>query len=314
MVRCLFNNQNEQSAIPFVNIFNQKLTLMYNTAISFDKTVTLGGELTVNRMGYGAMRITGKGIWGPPKDEEEAIRVLKRAVELGVNFIDTADSYGPHVSEELIAEALYPYPDDLVIGTKGGLERTGPDEWPIDASPEHLQKALEGSLKRLKLDQIPLYQLHRIDKVVPAEKSFEFLKKAQEEGKIKHIGLSEVDIDTIKKAQEYFDVVSVQNMYSVDNRKWEHVLQYCKAHNIVFIPWFPLNAGNVVSQEKLKQVAERHDATPHQVALSWLLGHSDNILLIPGTSSVKHLEENIAATSLELSDEDIRLLNGIAAQ
>jgi aryl-alcohol dehydrogenase-like predicted oxidoreductase len=314
MVRCLFNNQNEQSAIPFVNIFNQKLTFMYNTAISFDKTVTLGGELTVNRMGYGAMRITGKGIWGPPKDEEEAMRVLKRAVELGVNFIDTADSYGPHVSEELIAEALYPYPDDLVIGTKGGLERTGPDEWPIDASPEHLQKALEGSLKRLKLDQIPLYQLHRIDKVVPAEKSFEFLKKAQEEGKIKHIGLSEVDIDTIKKAQEYFDVVSVQNMYSVDNRKWEHVLQYCKAHNIVFIPWFPLNAGNVVSQEKLKQVAERHDATPHQVALSWLLGHSDNILLIPGTSSVKHLEENIAATSLELSDEDIRLLNGIAAQ
>jgi len=287
---------------------------MYNTAISFDKTVTLGSELTVNRMGYGAMRITGKGIWGPPKDEDEAIRVLKRALELGVNFIDTADSYGPFVSEELIAQALYPYPDGLVIGTKGGLKRTGPDEWPIDASPEHLQKALEGSLKRLKLDQIPLYQLHRIDKVVPAEKSFEFLKKAQEEGKIKHIGLSEVDIDAIKKAQEHFDVVSVQNMYSVDNRKWEHVLQYCKAHNIVFIPWFPLNAGNVVSQEKLKQVAERHDATPHQVALSWLLGHSDNILLIPGTSSVKHLEENIAATSLELSEDDVRLLNSIAAQ
>ena len=287
---------------------------MYNTAISFDKTVTLGSELTVNRMGYGAMRITGKGIWGPPKDEDEAIRVLKRALELGVNFIDTADSYGPFVSEELIAQALYPYPDGLEIGTKGGLKRTGPDEWPIDASPEHLQKALEGSLKRLKLDQIPLYQLHRIDKVVPAEKSFEFLKKAQEEGKIKHIGLSEVDIDAIKKAQEHFDVVSVQNMYSVDNRKWEHVLQYCKAHNIVFIPWFPLNAGNVVSQEKLKQVAERHDATPHQVALSWLLGHSDNILLIPGTSSVKHLEENIAATSLELSEDDVRLLNSIAAQ
>jgi pyridoxine 4-dehydrogenase len=287
---------------------------MNNTAISIERTVTIGGDLTVNRMGYGAMRITGKGIWGPPKDEDEAIRVLKRAVELGVNFIDTADSYGPFVSEELIAQALYPYPSDLVIATKGGLERTGPDEWPIDASPGHLQRALEGSLRRLKLEQIQLYQLHRIDKVVPAEKSFAFLQRAQEEGKIKHIGLSEVDVDAIKQAQEFFDVVSVQNMYSVDNRKWEHVLQYCKAHNIVFIPWFPLNAGNVSGQEKLKQIAERDGVTVHQVALSWLLGHSDNILLIPGTSSVKHLEENIAAGSIELSDDDVRELNSIAAQ
>jgi len=287
---------------------------MNNTAISFEKTVTLGGDLTVNRMGYGAMRITGKGIWGPPKDEDEAISVLKRAIELGVNFIDTADSYGPFVSEELIAQALYPYPDDLVIATKGGLKRTGPDEWPVDASPEHLQKALEGSLKRLKLDQIQLYQLHRIDKVVPAEKSFGFLQKVQEEGKIKHIGLSEVDIDMIKKAQEFFDVVSVQNMYSVDNRKWEHVLQYCKAHNIVFIPWFPLNGGNVTGQDILKQVAARQGVGVQQIALNWLLGHSDNILLIPGTSNVKHLEENIAAVSLELSDEDTRTLNSIAAQ
>ncbi len=287
---------------------------MNNTAISIERTVTIGGDLTVNRMGYGAMRITGKGIWGPPKDEDEAIRVLKRAVELGVNFIDTADSYGPFVSEELIAQALYPYLSDLVIATKGGLERTGPDEWPIDASPGHLQRALEGSLRRLKLEQIQLYQLHRIDKVVPAEKSFAFLQRAQEEGKIKHIGLSEVDVDAIKQAQEFFDVVSVQNMYSVDNRKWEHVLQYCKAHNIVFIPWFPLNAGNVSGQEKLKQIAERDGVTVHQVALSWLLGHSDNILLIPGTSSVKHLEENIAAGSIELSDDDVRELNSIAAQ
>jgi len=287
---------------------------MNNTAISFEKTVTLGGDLTVNRMGYGAMRITGKGIWGPPKDEDEAISVLKRAIELGVNFIDTADSYGPFVSEELIAQALYPYPDDLVIATKGGLKRTGPDEWPVDASPEHLQKALEGSLKRLKLDQIQLYQLHRIDKVVPAEKSFGFLQKVQEEGKIKHIGLSEVDVDMIKKAQEFFDVVSVQNMYSVDNRKWEHVLQYCKAHNIVFIPWFPLNGGNVTGQDILKQVAARQGVGVQQIALNWLLGHSDNILLIPGTSNVKHLEENIAAVSLELSDEDTRTLNSIAAQ
>jgi pyridoxine 4-dehydrogenase len=287
---------------------------MNNTAISLEKTLSIGGDLTVNRMGYGAMRITGKGIWGPPKDEGEAILVLKRAVELGVNFIDTADSYGPHISEELIAEALYPYPDDLVIGTKGGLLRTGPDEWPINAHPDHLKKALEGSLKRLKLDQIDLYQLHRIDPIVPAEQSFEFLQKAQQEGLIKHIGLSEVDVDAIKKAQEFFEVVSVQNMYSVDNRKWEHVLQYCKAHDIVFIPWFPLNAGNVASLEKLKQVAEKYEATAHQVALNWLLNHSDNILLIPGTSNVEHLEQNMQAASLELSEDDMRELNSISAQ
>ena len=218
---------------------------MNNTAISFEKSFTIGGELTVNRMGYGAMRITGKGIWGPPKDEDEAIRVLKRAVELGVNFIDTADSYGPHVSEELIAKALYPYPENLVIATKGGLLRTGPDEWPVDAHPDHLEKALDGSLKRLKLDQIDLYQLHRVDPIVPAEKTFEFLQKAKDAGKIKHIGLSEVDVDVIKKAQDFFEVASVQNMYSVDNRKWEPVLQYCKAHGIAFIPWYPLGGGNV---------------------------------------------------------------------
>ena len=284
---------------------------MTNSMITSEKTFTLGGDLAINRMGYGAMRITGKGIWGPPKDEAEAIRVLQRAVELGVNFIDTADSYGPHVSEELIAEALFPYADDLVIGTKGGLLRTGPDEWPINAKPDHLRKALEGSLKRLKLDQIDLYQLHRIDPIVPAEQSFEFLQRAQQEGLIKHIGLSEVDVDVIKKAQEYFEVVSVQNMYSVDNRKWEHVLQYCKAHQIAFIPWFPLNAGNVASQDKLKQIADKHNATVHQVALNWLLNHSDNILLIPGTSSVKHLEENMEAVNIELTGDDINLLNSI---
>jgi len=287
---------------------------MNNTSVLSEKTFALGGDLIVNRMGYGAMRITGKGIWGPPKDEEEAKKVLKQAVELGVNFIDTADSYGPHVSEELIAKALYPYPSGLVIGTKGGLMRTGPDEWPINANPDYLQKALEGSLKRLKLDQIDLYQLHRIDPIVPAERSFEFLQNAQQEGKIKHIGLSEVDVDVIKKAQEFFEVVSVQNMYSVDNRKWEHVLQYCKAHNIAFIPWFPLNAGNVASQDKLKQIAEKHDAAVHQVALNWLLNHSENILLIPGTSSVEHLEENMKATSITLTEDDITELNSISPQ
>ncbi|MDB5016561.1 MAG: ydbC 1 [Mucilaginibacter sp.] len=295
-----------------VNILIKKQVVMNNTAISFEKTFTLGGDLTINRMGYGAMRITGKGIWGPPKDGEEAKRVLKRAVELGVNFIDTADSYGPHISEELIAEALYPYPKDLVIGTKGGLLRTGPDEWPVNAHPDHLREALEGSLKRLKLEQIDLYQLHRVDPNVPAEQTFEFLQKVQQEGKVKHIGLSEVDVDMIKKAQEFFEVVSVQNMYSVDNRKWEPVLQYCKAHNIAFIPWFPLNAGNVASQDKLKQIADKHQATVHQVALNWLLSHSDNILLIPGTSSVEHLEENMKATSLELTEDDMRELNSIS--
>jgi pyridoxine 4-dehydrogenase len=286
--------------------------IMSNETAPLEKNFTIGGDLTVNRLGYGAMRITGKGIWGPPNDKDEAIRVLKRAVELGVNFIDTADSYGPYISEELIAEALYPYPSDLVIATKGGLLRTGPDQWPVNSSPEHLKEALEGSLKRLKLDKIDLYQLHRIDPNVPAEKSFEFLKQAQLDGKIKHIGLSEVDIEDIRKAQEFFDVVSVQNMYSVDNRKWEGVLEYCEENNIAFIPWFPLNAGNVAAQEKLQIVAEKYGATVHQVALSWLFNHSPNILLIPGTSSVEHLEENMKATSIVLDAEDIDELDGIS--
>jgi len=266
------------------------------------------GDRIVRRMGYGAMRITGKGIWGPPKDRAEALRVLKRAVGLGVTFIDTADSYGPHVSEELIAEALYPYPPDLVIATKGGLLRTGPDQWPVDASPAHLKVALEGSLARLKLDQIELYQLHRIDPKVPAEKTFEFLQGVQEEGLVKHIGLSEVGVEDIKKAEEYFDVVSVQNMYSVDNRKWESVLQYCEQTGKAFIPWYPLNAGNVESMKKIEEVAKEVDATPHQVALAWLLHHSPNILLIPGTSSVQHLEENMKAELISLTPDQMERL------
>lgn len=278
----------------------------------YNKEFTIGGDLKINRLGYGAMRITGDGIWGEPKDRDEAIRVLKRAVALGVNFIDTADSYGPNVSEELIAEALYPYPEGLVIATKGGLTRTGPNAWPIDSSPEHLKEALEGSLKRLKLKTIDLYQLHRIDPNVPAEESFAFLKKAQQEGQIKHIGLSEVGVDDIKKAQQYFEVVSVQNMYSVDNRKWEEVLDYCNANNIAFIPWYPLNAGNVEALEVIRKVAARHQATTHQVALSWLLQHSGNILLIPGTSKVSHLEENMKTAAIELSTEDIEQLNQLS--
>ncbi|MGF7077968.1 aldo/keto reductase [Mucilaginibacter sp. UYCu711] len=285
---------------------------MADTANLYNKIFTIGGDLIVSRLGYGAMRITGKGIWGPPNNHDESISVLKRAVELGVNFIDTADSYGPYVSEELIAEALYPYPKGLVIATKGGLERTGPDQWPVNAHPDHLKEALEGSLKRLKLDRIDLYQLHRIDPKVPAEDTFNFLKQAQQDGKIKHIGLSEVSVDDIKKAQQYFEVVSVQNMYSVDNRKWEAVLNYCKEQNIAFIPWFPLNAGNVAAQDKLKTIAEKYGATVHQVALSWLLNHADNILLIPGTSSVEHLEENMKTINIELTAEDIADLNTIS--
>jgi pyridoxine 4-dehydrogenase len=285
---------------------------MSNTITKTDNTFTIGGDLHVNRLGYGAMRITGKGIWGPPANKEEAIKVLQRAVELGVNFIDTADSYGPNVSEELIAEALYPYSPALVIGTKGGLTRSGPDQWDQDGSPEHLKKALDGSLKRLKLDQIDLYQLHRIDAKVPFEKTFEFLQQAQQQGKIKHIGLSEVSVEDIKKAQKYFKVVSVQNMYSVDNRKWESVLQYCTENNIAFIPWFPLNANNVAAIEVIQKIADAHKATVQQVALSWLLQHAPNILLIPGTSSVKHLEENMKTLSVELTEDDVNTLNKIS--
>ncbi len=286
---------------------------MANSATSFSPTFTIGGDVTVNRMGYGAMRITGDGIWGPPKDREESIRVLQKAVELGVNFIDTADSYGPNVSEELIAEALHPYPAGLVIATKGGLLRTGPNQWPVNSSPEHLKEALHGSLQRLKLDKIDLYQLHRVDPNVPFEKTLAFLQKAQEDGLIKHIGLSEVNVEQIKKAQEFVKVVSVQNMYSVDNRKWETELEYCQQNDIAFIPWYPLSGGNVKAVEKLNEVGKKYNASAQQVALSWLLHHSPNILLIPGTSSVKHLEENIKSAAIALSEEDMTELEELKA-
>lgn len=282
-----------------------------NMTAKLSATFTLGGELSINRMGFGAMRITGEGIWGPPADKEEAIRVLKKAVELGINFIDTADSYGPHVSEELIAEALYPYPKGLVIATKGGLTRTGPNQWPVNAHPDHLRKALEGSLKRLKLDSIDLYQLHRIDPSVPLEDSLNFLKKAQEEGVIRYIGLSEVSVEELKNAQQYVKVVSVQNKYSVDNRKWEDVLNYCEQTNLAFIPWYPLSAGNVNTLEVLTNIGARYETSAHQIALSWLLHHSPNIVLIPGTSKVKHLEENFKSVFVKLSDEELALLDTI---
>lgn|SRR5690606_38920414 len=266
--------------------------------------------LTVNRMGYGAMRITGEGIWGPPADKSEAIRVLNTAVDLGINFIDTADSYGPFVSEELIAEALYPYPEGLVIATKGGFERTGPNEWHVNGDPKYLRKALEGSLKRLRLDSIPLYQLHRIDRNVPFDSIFNFLAKAQEEGLIQHIGLSEVSIADIEEAQAYVQVVSIQNKYSLDFRKWEEELAYCERSGLAFIPWNPINAGNLEVKEGLQKIAERHKATENQIALSWLLHKSPNILLIPGTSKVAHLEENVRAATLTLTPEEVKELDG----
>jgi pyridoxine 4-dehydrogenase len=276
-------------------------------------TFLLGGDMEVNRMGFGAMRITGDGIWGPPQNRAEAIRVLQRAVELGVNFIDTADSYGPHVSEEIIAEALYPYPKVLVIGTKGGLLRTGPNQWPVNAHPDHLRQALEGSLQRLKLDTIDLYQLHRIDPQVPYEQSLAFLQDAQEQGLITHIGLSEVTVAEIRKAQEYVDVVSVQNHYSVGNRKWESELAYCEQQGMAFIPWYPLGGGNVQALEKLIQLSQKYNTTVHQLALSWLLHRSPNILLIPGTSKVKHLEENMQAADIAFLPEDLAALERLQA-
>ena len=279
-----------------------------STKISFRKDFTLGEDLTVRRMGFGAMRITGQGIWGPPKDHAESVRVLQRAVELGVNFIDTADSYGPNVSEELIAEALHPYPQGLVIATKGGFLRTGPNQWHINSHPDHLKEALEGSLARLKVDRIDLYQLHRIDPTVPFEKTLEFLQGVQEEGLVKHIGLSEVSVEDIKKAEEYVEIVSVQNKYSQDFRKWESVLQYCEETNKAFIPWNPMNAGNVENMEKLEKIAKKLGVSTHQLALAWLLYHSPNNLLIPGTSSVRHLEENLQAEKIELTEEMLEQL------
>ena len=265
--------------------------------------VSLGGELTVRRLGFGAMRITGDGIWGPPKDPASALAVLRRAVELGVNFIDTADSYGPYFSEELIAKALAPYPKDLVIATKGGWNRPGPGQWTHDASPEHLRKAVEGSLKRLRLDRIDVYQLHTPDPVVPFDASMETLAALRAEGKIRLIGLSNVTREHIERARKIVPIVSVQNRYSFADREWDYVVDYCERSGIAFIPWFPLGAGKVAGM-LLETIARAHNKTPKQVALAWLLRRSAVMLPIPGTSSIKHLEENVQASSLRLSDEE----------
>jgi len=269
-------------------------------------TIDVGGDLTVNRLGFGAMRITGKGIWKDPPDHEVAKAVLKRAVELEVNFIDTADSYGPEVSENLIAEALYPYPDDLVIATKGGLVRPGPNRWDPDGRPEHLRQACEGSLRRLKLDQIPLYQLHRPDPKVPLEESLGVLVDMKNEGKIRHIGVSNVTENQLRVAQKVTPVVSVQNRYNVADRSSEQLVDLCDQEDLVFLPWNPIiDSGQV---NAVAEAAEAHGATEHQIALAWLLRRSPQILPIPGTGSLGHLEENIAAASIELSAEEFAAL------
>src|SRR3984885_8553817 len=275
---------------------------------------SIGNDLRVHRLGYGAMRITGKGVWGEPADRAEAVRVLRRAVELGINFIDTADSYGPYVSEEIIAEALHPYPEGLVIATKGGFDRPGPDKWIENGKPEHLKAACEGSLRRLRLERIDLYQLHRIDPKVAPEDQLGALKDLQVQGKIKHIGLSEVSVRQIQRAQAIVPIVSVQNRYSVTDRGSEDVLDYCEREEIGFIPWFPLAAGKLSGAgSKINHVAERMKATPSQVALAWLLARSTVMLPIPGTSSVKHLEENVAAAGLKLDENALRDLGELAS-
>lgn len=272
-------------------------------------TFLLGGDLPIYRLGYGAMRITGPGIWDEPNDREAAKALLRRLPELGVNFIDTADSYGPEVSERLIAEALHPYPDGLVVATKGGLTRQGPDRWLVVGRPEYLRQCLELSLRRLKVERIDLYQLHRIDPQVPEEDQFGFLAEAQKEGKIRHIGLSEVSVEEIERARKHFEVVSVQNLYNLGNRKSEDVLEYCEANGIGFIPWFPVAAGELARPGGLlDEASKRHGATVAQLALAWLLRRSPVMLPIPGTSSIAHLEENVGAADVHLTDEEYEAL------
>ena len=276
-------------------------------------TMALGSGVTVNRLGFGAMRITGRGIWGPPADAQEAVKVLRRAVELGVNFIDTADSYGPNVSEELIARALHPYPAGLVIATKGGLTRPGPDVWNRSGHPQHLRQACEGSLRRLQVEQIDLYQLHAPDPRVPYEDSVGELVRLKEEGKIRSIGLSNVSVAEIKRAQPLTPIVSVQNRYNIADRGSDAVLEYCQGQGIAFIPWAPLGSSRLTqgsgSGQALGRIASRYGVSSGQAVIAWLLARSPVIVPIPGTSSVAHVEENVAAAAVHLTAEDLRELS-----
>lgn len=282
-------------------------------ATSSTETFTLGGDLEVRRLGFGAMRLTGEGVWGEPKDRAAAVAVARRTVELGINFIDTADSYGLGVSEEILAEALYPYPDDLVIATKAGLARTGPGEWHEVGRPEYLRQQAELSLRRLKLDRIDLFQLHRIDPQVPPEDQLGALVRLQQEGKVRHIGLSEVSVKQLGEARDIAEIVSVQNLFNATNKQSEDVLEYCERENLGFIPWFPIASGEHAGPDSpLAQIASEVGATPSQVSLAWLLRRSPVILPIPGTSSVRHLEENTSASEVSLSDEQFQRLSQLA--
>jgi len=283
------------------------------TKMAINTTWKLDGDLTVNRLGFGAMRITGEGIWGWPSDRQNALKVLRRAVELGVNLIDTADAYGPETSELLIAQALHPYPQGLVIATKGGLTRPGPGHWVPDGRPEHLKQAVEGSLKRLRLERIDLYQLHAVDSKVPIEDSLGALKEMQDSGKIRHVGLSNVDPDEIARAQKVVPIVSVQNRYNIEDRTSENVLVYCEKKNLGFLPWFPIGGGGgLKSENPLNVAAWAHAVSVVQVALAWLLERSPVMLPIPGTASLAHLEQNVAAAKLKLTPEEWKAVDAIA--
>jgi pyridoxine 4-dehydrogenase len=273
-------------------------------------TIEIGGDMVVRRMGFGAMRITGSGIWGDPPDAGQAKATLRRAVELGVNFIDTADSYGPHVSEELIAETLYPYPDDLVIATKGGLVRPGPGRWDADGRPEHLREACEGSLRRLRLDQIPLYQFHAPDPAVPLAESLGMLVQLKNEGKIRHIGVSNVSGNQLRAAEQITPVVSVQNRYNAADRKSEAMVDTCELEQLAFLPWAPIQQAD--SNPAVAQAAKRHGASPRQIVLAWLLARSPQILPIPGTGSPEHVETNIAAAAIELAPDEVTAITQAA--
>jgi len=268
-------------------------------------TITIGGDLTVNRMGFGAMRITGRGIWGPPADRAAAVKLIRHVVEAGVNFIDTADSYGPYVSEEIIAEALAPYPAGVVIATKAGFVRKGPDQWVIDARPERLRECVEGSLRRLKLERIDLMQLHRIDPKVPAEESLGALTDLQQAGKIRHIGVSETTVEEYERCKKSAKIVSVQNRYNVADRDAEDVVDVCERGGIAFLPWYPLAGKGTPKHKALARIARAHDATETQIALAWLLARSPMVLPIPGTSSIEHFDENLAASNIELTLEEL---------
>ena len=289
-------------------------TLFANSSANDSAGFTIGGDLPVHRLGFGAMRLTGEGIWGWPPDRENALKVLRRAVQLGANLIDTADAYGPETDELLIAEALYPYPKGLVIATKGGNTRPGPNQWVPDGRPEYLKQCVDKSLKRLKLERIDLYQLHRVDPKVPMEDSLGALKEMQSAGKIRHIGLSEVSPEQVERAQKIVPIATVQNRYNITDRKWDNTLAYCEKEQIGFMPWAPVGGTRGISNGALEKIAKDHGVTIYQVGLAWLLHRSPVMLPIPGTSSLAHLEENMAARKLQLSAEEWRAIDAIASQ